>query len=65
MDVYSLPTPVGRFCAVRLLAVTACSLSFVGIAPVGPAIGATGAQSGQPGAAVAPPEGDRCEPTTS
>jgi hypothetical protein len=56
MDSYSLPTPVGRFPAVRLLAATACALSFVCIAPVGRAIGATGSQSGQPGAAVAPPE---------
>jgi hypothetical protein len=56
MDAYSLPTRVGRLPAVRLLAVTACSLSFVCIAPVGHAIGATLSQSGQPGAATAPQE---------
>jgi hypothetical protein len=56
MDVYSLLTPVGRFAAVRLLALTACSLSFVCVAPVGRAIGATRSQSGQAGAAAAPQE---------
>jgi hypothetical protein len=54
MDAYSLPTPVGRSAAVRLLAVTACSLLLVSIAPVGSAIGAAQSQTAQPGAAATP-----------
>src|SRR6202035_6075504 len=54
MDAHSLPTRVGRLPAGRLLAVTACWLASVCIAPVGQAVGATLSQSGQPGAATAP-----------
>jgi hypothetical protein len=56
MDAYSLPTPVGRFTAARLLALTACSFSLLCIAPVGRAIGAPRSQSGQPGVVAAPQE---------
>jgi hypothetical protein len=56
MDPYPLPTPVGRLAAVRVLALTACSLSLVSIAPVGTAIGAPSSQSGQPGVAATPQE---------
>ncbi|MFI4977106.1 MAG: hypothetical protein ACHP93_02310 [Solirubrobacterales bacterium] len=56
MDPCSFPTPVRRFAAARLLALTACLLSLVCIANVGGAIGAPRSQSGQPGVAVAPQE---------
>ncbi len=56
MDLDCFPTPVRRFAAARLLALTACSLSLVCIVHVGGAIGAPQSQSGQPGVAVAPQE---------
>jgi hypothetical protein len=56
MDSHSLSTPVGRFAALRVLALTACSLSLASIAPVGTAIGAAPSPSGQPAVAATPQE---------
>jgi hypothetical protein len=56
MEMSSLASPLPRFPATRLLALTACSLSLLCIALAGGASGATRSPSGQPGVAAPPVE---------